>query len=157
VYPTVLAIHSYLRWAVLLLALVAVARAWSGWRTSRAWTPADDKVGRFFGIALDLQVLIGLILYVAVSPLTRAAFQDFGAAMGNSVLRFFAVEHIFGMLVASALVHVGRARSRRNGPSILRHRSAFIFFALGLLAMLASIPWPFLPAGRPLFFHWPSL
>ena len=153
VYPTVLAVHSYLRWVVLLLALLAVARAWSGWRTSRAWTPADDKVGRFFSIALDVQVMIGLVLYVAVSPLTRAALQDFGAAMSNSVLRFFAVEHIFGMLIAVTLVHIGRAKSRRNGPSILRHRAAFIFFGIGLLAMLASIPWPFVPAGRPLFWH----
>jgi hypothetical protein len=128
-------------------------RAFTGWRTSRAWTPADDSMGRYFSIAFDVQFLIGLLLYVALSPLTRAAFSDFGAAMGNSVLRFFAVEHIFGMLVAAALIHIGRSRSRRNMPSVLRHRTAFIFFGLGLLAVLASIPWPFLPAGRPLFFH----
>jgi hypothetical protein len=153
VYLTLVAVHSYLRWIVLLLALFAVMRAFTGWRTSRAWTPADDSVGRYFSLALDLQILVGLILYVAVSPYTQAAFADFGAAMRDSVLRFFAVEHIFGMLVAVALVHIGRARSRRNMPSVLRHRTAFIFFGLGFLAMLASIPWPFVPAGRPLFFY----
>ena len=41
---------------------------------------------------------------VATSPMTQAAFADFGGAMGNSVMRFWAVEHIFGMLVASLLM-----------------------------------------------------
>ena len=137
---------------LLILAVLAVLRAWSGWRTSRAWTPDDDRLGKLLTSAFDLQFLLGLLLYGWLSPLTRAAFQDFGAAMRDSVLRFFAVEHIFGMVVALALVHVGRVRSRRSQPSVLRHRAAFIFFGLALVAVLVTIPWPFVPAGRPLFW-----
>jgi hypothetical protein len=151
-YTIFIALHSYLRWVVLLLAIMAVARGVSGWRARRPWTPADDRAGRLLSIAFDVQVLIGLLLYVALSPLTQAAFGDFGGAMRDSVLRFFAVEHIFGMLIAMSLVHIGRAKTRREASSVTRHKAAAIYFGLGLLIAVISIPWPGLPAGRPLFW-----
>jgi hypothetical protein len=151
VYPVVLGVHSYWRWVVLAAAVMVLVRAWQGWRSRRPWTPVDDRASRFFVVTFDMQVLIGLFLYVALSPLTRAAFGNFGAAMGDSVMRFWAVEHIFGMLVAAAFVHIGRAKTRR--PSTRdRHKTAVIFYGLALVAMLLTIPWPFMPAGRPLFW-----
>jgi hypothetical protein len=76
--------------------------------------------------------------------------QDFGGAMANSALRFWAVEHIFGMFVAMVLTHVGRARVRRVSNDVKKHKVAAIFFTLALLTILASIPWPGTVAGRPL-------
>jgi hypothetical protein len=149
-YVTLLVAHSLLRWVVLLLAVVALARALGGWLGARQWTPADESAGRFFLLSFDLQVLVGLLLYVAFSPMTQAAFQDFGTAMGNTVLRFWAVEHIFGMLVAVALAHVGRVRARRLTAPVAKHRTVAIFFGLALVAVLLTIPWPFMPAARPL-------
>jgi hypothetical protein len=54
------------------------------------------------------------------------------------------------MLSGLTLAHSGAARIRKASPE-RRHRLAAIFFVLALLAILASIPWPGLPAGRPLF------
>ncbi|MFO7301240.1 MAG: hypothetical protein DIU54_002365 [Acidobacteriota bacterium] len=150
-YVTLLVIHSLLRWIVLVAAVIAIARAWSGWTAGRAWTAVDDRVGRQFLLFFDLQFLVGLLLYAVFSPLTRAAFTDFGAAMRDSVLRFFAVEHIFGMVVALALAHIGRGRLRRLTDDTARHRTMAIFFTLALVIMLVTIPWPFMPAGRPYF------
>ena len=149
-YSTLLVIHSLLRWLVLLAAVLALFRAISGWMGRGQWTPADDRVGRQFTMVFDIQFLVGLLLYVAFSPLTQAAFQDFGAAMRDAALRFWAVEHIFGMTAALVLAHIGRARSRRMKDPTARHRTAAIFFGLSLLIMLATIPWPFMSNGRPL-------
>ena len=78
------------------------------------------------------------------------AFSDFGAAMRQSDLRFWAVEHVIGMLIASALLHIGTTRVKKALEG-RRHKTAIIFFGLALLVVLASIPWPGMPAGRPLF------
>lgn len=150
-YATLLVLHSLLRWVVLVAAAIAVVRAFGGWTGRRPWTPLDDRVGRQFVLFFDIQFLVGLILYAGVSPLTRAAFSDFGAAMGDSILRFFAVEHALGMLVSLALAHIGRARLRKATDDVRKHRTAAIFFTLALIIMLASIPWPFMPASRPYF------
>lgn len=149
-YPFVLGIHSLLRWAVLAAGIAAFGRALAAARGGREWTPADARAGLWFTIAVDVQLLVGLALYFGLSPLTQLAFADFGAAMGNAALRFWAVEHLFGMTVALALVHIGRIRIRKAAPA-RRHKLAAIFFGLALLAILLTIPWPGMPAGRPLF------
>jgi hypothetical protein len=149
-YAIVLLIHSWLRWVVVLAGLFAIGSAVSGIAQKRGWGAGDDRAGLFFTIALDLQLLLGLVLYFLLSPLTRAAMGDFGAAMGDSLLRFWAVEHVFGMLVGIALAHRGRARARTIQDAAKKHRVAALFYALALIAVLASIPWPGMPAGRPL-------
>jgi hypothetical protein len=149
IYAAVLFIHSWLRWIVVLTGTAAVVRAVVGAATGKPWTATDDRAGFWFSITLDVQFLLGLILYVFLSPFTHAAFSDFGGAMKNSVQRFWAVEHFVGMLVAIGLVHIGRARARKT-DSLRRHKVAAIFFGLALVVILASIPWPGTPYGRPL-------
>lgn len=148
-YPTILLLHSWLRWAVLIAGLIVVFRALT--RARRPWTPADGRTVSIFSIALDIQILLGVLLYFVLSPLTRRALDDFGAAMRTSSIRFWAVEHVFGMVVAVALVHIGRSRIRKAPTDEKRHRLALIFFGLALIAILAAIPWPGLPNERPLF------
>ena len=149
IYLITLTLHSWVRWLVVVTGLIAVLRAISGTTSGRPWTPLDNRSAAFFTIMLDVQVLIGLLLYAWLSPVTREAFRDIGAAMKSNALRFWAVEHIFGMIIALALAHIGRARIRKSDPS-RRHKVALIFFGLALFVMLASIPWPGTPYGRAL-------
>ncbi len=148
-YSAALVLHGWLRWAVLILAVVAVIRAIGG-RSGRTWSLSDDNLGKWLVIAFDLQFTIGLLLYVALSPITQAAFADFGAAMGNAQLRFYAVEHAFGMTVSLALVHIGRVKIRKASGDHRRHSLAAMFYGLALIVLLGSIPWPGMPVARPL-------
>jgi hypothetical protein len=150
-YSAVLFLHSYVRWAVIVLGLIAWIRAVAG-RSTMATTPGrDDVYNRGFLIVLNAQVALGLLLYLALSPLTHAAFRDIGAAMGDTLLRFFTVEHPFGMIAALVLAQIGRARGRRATTAAGARRQTIIFFGLALVLILASIPWPFVAAGRPYF------
>ena len=149
-YVALVYAHSWLRWLLLVAALYALVRAISGASSRRPWTPDDDRAGKWLVSLFDLQLLIGLVLYIGLSPVTQSAFNDFGAAMRQSDLRFWAVEHVTGMVIAAALLHIGRVRVSKAAES-KRHRTAAIFIGLALLAMLISIPWPGTPAGRPLF------
>jgi len=150
-YDFLLFTHSWLRWLVLVAALIAVARAVSGVSTRRPWTPVDERAGLWLTASLDLQMLLGLILYIFLSPVTKSAFVDMAAAMQAAPIRFFVVEHPVGMIVAIALAHVGRARVRKAGDSESRHKQALVFFGLSLLVMLLSMPWPIGPGARSLF------
>jgi hypothetical protein len=149
-YGALLVVHSLVRWPVVILGLLAAARAVAGWFGRKPWTATDNSLGLWFSIALDIQFLLGFALYLFLSPFTTEAFQDFGAAMRNAPLRFWAVEHIGLMLVAVILVHVGRVSTRRAGDATARHRRAAVFSLLVLLAILAAIPWPGTANGRPL-------
>jgi len=147
-YPFVLATHNLVRWLVLTAAIVAIAWAVVGWLKKKEWTKTGDLTGAIFVGLLDLNVLLGLILYLFLSPITtQVVFANFGAAMKDNMLRFYAVEHIFTMLVALALAHVGRVLSKKASDAMKKHRAAVIWFTLSLLAIVVMIPWnrPLLP------------
>lgn len=150
-YHLLLTLHSYLRWAVLVAALIVIARAFGGWLGKKPWTAADHRWSLIWLITTDLQLLLGLGLYMGVSPIVSAALKDMGSAMGDKVMRFWAVEHLSMMLLAIVVVHVARVLSRRAQTDAARHKRLAIGATLSLLLMLASIPWPFMPAGRALF------
>lgn len=149
-YSATLVIHSLLRWLVLAAGAIAVGRAYSGSRSGRRRDSLDSLAGLWFIVALDLQLVLGLLLYAWLSPVTQIAFLNFAGAMRNTTLRFWAMEHGVGMIVAVVLAHVGRVRIRRAANDAQRHSHALLFFAIALLAIVASIPWPGTPYERPL-------
>jgi hypothetical protein len=146
-------LHSLLRWVVLVFGVIAVSKAIAGTGGRRPWTSFDQRAGRSFVMALDLQMLVGLVLYGLLSPITRAAFGDMSAAMRDPVLRFFAIEHLTIMVGAIAFVHIGSARARKAPTDAAKHKAAAIFFTIGLLLILLGTPWPFRAVGRPLLPH----
>jgi hypothetical protein len=152
-YAAVLWLHSWLRWVVLVLGLLAWAHATFS-RPSAQWTPGTEPpLSRWFLRAFDLQFMLGLLMYVAFSPITRTAMSDVGAIMGQTLLRFYTVEHPTGMIVALTCAHIGHARAIRAATGIKARRTTAIYFGIALVVMLLSIPWPFVPAGRP-YFRW---
>ena len=150
-YASALWLHSLLRWGILVVGLIAWFRAVGGFTAKRAWDGRDDLWGLVFSIALDVQFLVGLLLYAWLSPFTKLAFEDFGRAMANRSLRFWAVEHITGMILGIGFVHMGRLRLRKVTEAAAKHRVAMIFFGVALIVIIASIPWPGMPVARPLF------
>ena len=137
--------HSSLRWAVLAVLLYALFRAIQGLQNNRPFGEDDRRAGLFTTIVCDLQLLLGLALYF-LGPMGLKNIQDSGMAtvMQNPLARFFAVEHISMMLLAIILIHVGSARSKRGATDAAKHKAALIFYGIGLLLILASIPWPFM-------------
>ena len=151
-YQLILYLHSYIRWAVLLTLLYALARAVRGWRSGQDFGPSDRKAGLWATVVMDLQFLIGLALYAGLSPLTKAAFSNFAAAMRTRTLRFWAVEHLSLVVLSIIVLHAGRIWARRARIDRVRHRRLTISYGLTLLLVLAAIPWPFMIAvGRPWF------
>jgi len=140
-YPLVLSLHSIVRWAVVIVGVIAVVRALIGWFGGRQWKQLDDRLGLALTSVLDINLLLGLLLYFFLSPLTTNAFKNFGAAMGNSSIRFFLVEHSVVMIVAVVLAHIGRSRSKKASEDKSKFKQAAIFFGVAMLAVLAAIPW----------------
>jgi hypothetical protein len=147
-YSVVLLLHSWLRWVALVAGVGATLMAVSdksarGGRTD-AWAFA-------LMMSLDVQMLLGLLLYFVVSPNMAAIRDHFGEAMQSRTLRFWAVEHVTMMIVAVVLAHVGRVLARKAATPQAKRTRLLVTCGLATLAMIAAIPWPGLPYGRPLF------
>ena len=146
-YAFFLAVHNVLRWIVLFLLFFSLVRAYWGWLGKREWNETDRKAGTYYAISLDVQLLLGLILYIALSPITRLAINNFSAAIANTDLRFFAFEHFLMMVLAVIFAHVGVATSKRALEAQIKHRRSAIWFSLSLIVILLGMPWfrPLLP------------
>ena len=140
-YTGFLHLHDTLRWLLLLSLVTTLVKYLIGWFGNQHWKKTDNLMGIVFTSLMDIQLLTGLVLYFFLSPITKLALSDFGSAMKNADLRFYAVEHIFMMLIAVVLVHIGRAKSKKAKADHAKFRIATIFYGLALVIMLAAIPW----------------
>lgn len=140
-YSLLLQTHDTVRWLILGAALVTLLKYFIGWFSLQNWTKADNIIGAVFTALIDVQLLTGILLYAVFSPVTQVAFADFGEAMKNADLRFYAVEHLTLMLIAIALVHIGRVKTKRAAGSRAKFGMSLLFFGIAYILILAGIPW----------------
>ncbi|MFT5724260.1 MAG: hypothetical protein ACI9JN_001378 [Bacteroidia bacterium] len=133
--------HSWLRWVLLLLAVFSVVLAIGAWFGKKSYTDTHNKLGLFLTITADIQLLLGLLMYFVTSAVTKTAFQDFGAAMKDSNLRFWAVEHILVMIIAITLLHIGKSKVKKADTDLKKHKTTAWFYGIALLLILSRIPW----------------
>jgi hypothetical protein len=148
-YTTVLALHSWIRWIALIAAVGTTLAALRG--KVAGGNSLADRWGMVAMMVLDTQMLLGLLLYFVLSPNTRAIMDNFGAAMKDPALRFWAVEHTVSMFAAIVLAHVGRVLARKATTPAAKRSRLLICFGLATLLIILGMPWPGRPGGRPLF------
>ena len=140
-YSAMLHAHSVGRWIVLLLLLFAIINSLLA--GNRPYIKSDNRLGLLLTIFADLMLVIGVYLYFAGTLGYKAIQSGASAVMKDPYNRFFAVEHLAGMLIAIILIHIGKAQGRRPIGDRAKHRRTMIFYLVALLIILASIPWPF--------------
>jgi hypothetical protein len=115
---------------------------------NRAFNAGDKKIGLFAMIACDITLVIGIYQWLT-GPYGLNTIKNLGmkAVMADKVYRFFAIEHLTGMIIAIALVHIGKSYAKKNIPDAAKHKKTLLFFGLALLVILISVPWPFRVAG----------
>lgn len=148
-HTVLLGLHSLIRWVVLFFGIVAALRGIFGWARGAPWTATDERVGFWAVMSMDLQALVGILLYVRFIAVTDSSFHNRALVMSDPTLRFFTVEHVVIMIVALALLHIARVRIRRASEPVARHRTAAVLISLSMILVLVGIPWPWLSYGRP--------
>lgn len=130
--------HSLLRWILLVLLVYAVIRALTS--AGKRYFEKDRKTALVVLILSHIQLLLGFSLYFM-----KGWHNMLGASetMKNEFTRFWAVEHMSGMLVAIILITMGYGRIKRASDDKAKWKKQGIFFGIALLIILLMIPWPF--------------
>ena len=132
--------HSALRWALLIFLVFGFARSLMGWMQKREFGRMEDNFSKLALIFAHIQLLVGFGLYF-ISPIVKAGLDDMGAAMKEPQLRFWTVEHVLAMVIAIALITIGRVRAKKATDAVVKHKNIAIFFGIALVLILARIPW----------------
>ena len=130
--------HSALRWAILILLIIAIAKHFLGKNDGREYSPIDKKMALIPLILGHIQLLLGLVLYFG-----KGHYKFDATTMSNAISRFWAVEHIGGMILAIILITIGYSKAKKITDNKARFSKIFVFYLIALILMLISIPWPF--------------
>ena len=142
----IIKLHSFLRWALLLLMVVSIVKAAMSLSGKNPYTPNDRKRTLFTMIAAHLQLVIGIVLYMT-SGVVQAGRSNMAAAMKDTALRFWTVEHITMMIMAIVFITIGNIRSKKMDTDAGKYKQILIWFGLALLVIIAAMPWPFRADG----------
>jgi hypothetical protein len=144
-YNGLLHAHSGLRWVALILIVAAIFNAFSN-RKSSTYEKKDRLLNLFSMVSLHVQLLIGLVLYF-ISP--KVSFN--AGWMANKITRFFGMEHFLLMVLAIVVITIGRKKAENAAVASQKHQLILKWFVIGLVLILAGIPWPFRGLGSGWF------
>ena len=150
-YNFTLILHSWNRWIILIAGLLAVILAILALVKKQEYSKTNKVTSLVFISSLHFQLVIGILLYFVLSPITLEALSNFGAAMKNSEIRYWAVEHSFVNIIAIIIAQVGSILVRRKSSSSAKHKATLIWFGISFILILAMIPMGMMGVERPWF------
>lgn len=127
--------HSGFRWVILILLVFAIFNAFT---RKNVYEKKDKMIYLFAMIAMHLMLVFGIVLNF-LSPKVQYA----SGFMKDASLRFYGMEHLVGMLLAIIIVTLGRRKSENAIEATEKHKKIRVFYTVGLIIVLAMIPWPF--------------
>jgi hypothetical protein len=117
-------IHSYLRWAILLVAAIALVKFAFGWFGKKPFDKMANGLSAGFSGLMDLQATLGLALFL------------WSGVMGAGFPRH-RWEHMTAMIIAAFVGHL-YARFRKSDDAV-RYRNGLIIIIVTLLLVVAGI------------------
>ena len=148
-YTILLALHSLMRWLVLASLLFAIFRAFKGWVSKSSFSRFDNRVRHWTATIAHIQLIFGLWLYF-ISPVINYFLHNYNDAVHQRAIRFFGMEHSLMMLIEIVIITIGSAMAKRKKTDHAKYKTMAIWFTIGLIVILANVPWPFSPlVSRP--------
>lgn len=114
--------HSGWRYIVILALVAVLVRILIGLSGRSSWSSLDRRLGAIAAISVDIQWLLGIILWVL-------QIQRWTAAPGY----VGAFEHPFTMTLGLVALHVFWGRAKKAELDATRYRMAFMAFGLSSL------------------------
>jgi len=133
-YEIVKDIHSWFRYVVFVLVLLAIIQSLLGWLGKKPYTEGNRKINLFALISAHTQLLIGIVLYF-LSP--NVQFNS--GTMKNDTTRYFTVEHWVMMLIAIVLITIGHAKSKRILLPEGKHKTIAIYYIIAFVIIIGAI------------------
>jgi hypothetical protein len=130
--------HSLLRYFILIALVVVIVNSLLGMMNRKPFGKWDNKFSLYLLIFTHMQLLVGIALYLV--NLSQSRLVQFNAnTMKNDGLRYWSVEHLFGMLVAIVLITIARISSKKLTDDTAKHKRLFILNLLALAIVVITI------------------
>ncbi len=113
-------LHSYVRWLVVLVAIIAAVKFAVGWLQKQKPAAMDRGLMSAFSGLVDLQVLLGLVLLI-----------------GSGIYSMQRIEHAGTMIIAAVLAHLPMLWRKGDSPNVLRNN--FLVIVAVMILIVAGV------------------
>jgi len=137
-------LHSFMPYLLLAVLVLALIKSFVAYRKNQVHTEAHRKTGLMVLILAHIQLTLGCILYF-VSPMSGEGLSDMGAAMKDSTLRLYALEHPLMMILAIVFITMAYSKSKKDITDSLKHKVKWVYYLIALVLILSRIPWSVWP------------
>lgn len=149
-YPTLLIIHSWIRWFALIAIFTSIFSAYSGLTSARPFSAIDNLIRHWTATIVHIQLIAGMLLYFK-SPVTQYFWHNESGY--DLSVSFFATIHPLMMLVSTIIITVGSALAKRKDNDQEKFKTILFYYGSALIIILAAIPWPFSPFAHRSYFR----
>jgi hypothetical protein len=130
-----LTIHSYLRWLILIVALIAVIKFTLGWRRGGAFQGMDRGIASGFSGLMDLQATLGIV-YMVWNGLAVTGFPS------------YRIQHAIIMIFAALVAHLPVRWKEADDKTRFRN-SLFVILDVLIIVFIGIARLPAAGAGTP--------
>lgn len=118
--------HSGWRYIVILVGIAAFVKLLIGLIGNGRWSRLDQQLGAAFPIVLDIQLLLGIVLWIVEQRWT-----------GADALRSW--EHPVTMILVVAAAHITWTRVKANPVDAAKYRTGVIGYAIAGILLTIGI------------------
>ena len=140
-YNTMLTLHSYWAYLVLLILILATFNALIKYFGKIEFHAKDFRITLFALIVSHIQLLIGLVLYFVSPRISLFSEMGMGGIMKDSLSRLYLIEHPLINIIAVALITIGYSKSKKKLTSTSKFKVIAIFYTIALVLFLSRLPW----------------
>ncbi|WDF66969.1 hypothetical protein PQ465_11690 [Sphingobacterium oryzagri] len=148
-HSSLILLHSFVRWIVLILIVYAIYRSFIGYTKGSKFTKSDNSLRHWTATTAHIQLMVGMVLYTQ-SAIAKAYWSPSDHMLGDFEITFFGLIHIGLMFMSIVILTIGSAMAKRKPSDREKFKTMLIWFSIALIIIFVAIPWPFSPlAQRP--------
>lgn len=150
-YNGILGLHSLLRWAIILFLIINISRSFFNKR--KPFSALDKSWNLRLIIVTHINLIVGLYQYFFGSKgYALIKTSGMNEVMKDAKLRFWAIEHLTGMLIAVILITISSSIAKKTFENdTKKHNTLLWLYLISFILIVAVIPWPFRFSDIPLF------
>lgn len=138
IYSIAYPLHSLMRYVILIFIIWALIAAAKGQR-AEIWQSKVKRPAFFTMLAVDIQLLLGLYLWVVRLLHDTQNFEKIKILVKAPVERAIMIEHALIMFIAIVMIHIGYAKAKKATTDLLKSKRIFNFYLIALILILAGI------------------
>ncbi len=134
-------LHSYWAYFVIISIALAIFNSTRGLLSKRKFKDIDLRLALFPVIAINIQLIIGLITFYISNSFETLRDTGFSESMSNASLRKLIIEHPMMSIASVVFIIVGFLKHNKKTTDKSKFKTILVFYSVAIILLFSRFPW----------------